>query len=182
MTLLEIERLARKIVAALQSPPDAAVTLKLAEDFANACRVTNARLRQCEAMLDIRYLPGTDGEAVIEHLRRAMREVEGGAPGVRMELEILSHQPPTLVPQDHPLAAELARRAEEVTGVRPVAKGESGATVAKFLILRGIPTVGFSCGPDGADHRAGEYIDLAELARFAEVMTRVVIDLLKGKP
>jgi acetylornithine deacetylase/succinyl-diaminopimelate desuccinylase family protein len=160
----------------LFSPP----TLNLGAIHAGS--VPNMVPGQCEAMLDIRYLPGTDGEAVIEHLRRAMREVEGGAPGVRMELEILSHQPPTLVPQDHPLAAELARRAEEVTGVRPVAKGESGATVAKFLILRGIPTVGFSCGPDGADHRAGECIDLAELARFAEVMTRVVIDLLEGKP
>ena len=134
----------------------------------------------CEALLDFRYLPGADGEAAVAHLRSVMHEVEAAAPGVRMELEVLSHQPPTLVPSDHPLVAELARRTEEVTGVRPITKGESGATVAKFLILRGIPTVGFSCGPDDADHRAGESMDLAELARFVEVMTRVVLDLLRG--
>jgi acetylornithine deacetylase/succinyl-diaminopimelate desuccinylase-like protein len=40
--------------------------------------------------------------------------------------------------------------------------------------------VGFSCGPEGAEHAAGEWMDLAELAQFAEVMTRVLLDLLKG--
>ena len=158
----------------LFSPP----TLNLGAIHAGS--VPNMVPGQCEAVLDIRYLPGTDGEGLVEHLRSVLREVESHARGVRLQLEVLSHQRPTLVPIDHPLVAEIVRRTEEVAGVRPRPKGQSGATVAKFLILRGIPAVGFSCGPLDADHQAGESMDLAELARFAEVMTRVVLDLLGG--
>ena len=51
MTLLETERLVRKIVELLQQPGDAGIAPKLAEDFAVVCRATNLRLQQCEAMI-----------------------------------------------------------------------------------------------------------------------------------
>jgi acetylornithine deacetylase/succinyl-diaminopimelate desuccinylase-like protein len=132
---------------------------------------------KCEASIDVRYLPGTDGEALLEHLRGVVREVEAASPGVRMELEVLSLQPPTLVQADHPVIALLERHTEAVTGRRPKRMGQSGATVAKFLIVAGIPAVGFSCGPEGVEHMAGEWTGLWELGRFAEVMIRVVLDL-----
>jgi len=134
----------------------------------------------CECLIDIRYLLGTDGQAVLDHLGQVLREVQRVSPGVRMELEVLSHQLPSLVPADHPVVAHLERETEAVTGRRPVRLGQSGATVAKFLILRGIPAVGFSCGPEGAEHTAGEWIDLAEVGQFAEVMTRVLLGIFRG--
>jgi succinyl-diaminopimelate desuccinylase len=133
---------------------------------------------QAETLIDIRYLPGTDGEVLLEQLRKILREVESQAAGVRMDLEILSHQLPTLIGQDHPVLAMLERRTEEVAGMRPIRIGQSGATVAKFLILSGIPAVGFGCGPEGVEHMANEWIDLDELGRFAEVMGLVIIDLM----
>src|SRR2546428_3866747 len=57
MPLLETERLARKLAAAVNQPPEAAVALKLAEDFVAACRAANLRLRQCEAMLNSDDVP-----------------------------------------------------------------------------------------------------------------------------
>jgi len=134
----------------------------------------------CECLIDVRYLPGTDGGAVLEHLRRVLAEVAAAAAGVRLDLEVLSHQLPTLVDAGHPMVAAIERRTEEVTGRRPLRRGQSGATVAKFLILRGTPAVGFSCGPEGVEHAAGEWIDLGELAQFAEVMTLVLLDLIGG--
>ena len=74
--------------------------------------------------------------------------------------------------------AALERATERVTGSRPKRYGQSGATVAKFLILEGIPAVGFCCGPDGVAHVAGEWIALDDVARFAEVMTLTVLDLM----
>jgi len=146
----------------------------------HAGSVPNMVPGRCEAMVDIRYLPGTDSEAILSHLRGVLGEVEAETEGVRMRLEVLSDQPPTQVPPDHPMVGVLQKRTEEVTGVRPKAYGQSGATVAKFLILRGIPAVGFTCGPDGVEHTAGEWIDLEELARFAEVMALAVWDLAGG--
>ena len=133
---------------------------------------------ECEAKIDVRYLPGTDGADLIAHLRGELAAVADHAQGVTMDLEVLSDQAPTLVQDDGGLIDALERHTEAVAGYRPVRYGQPGATVAKFLILRGIPAVGFSCGPEGVEHVAGEWTGTEDLARFAEVMLRVTLDLV----
>jgi len=51
MTLLETERLVRRIAGLSGSPPNQPVAFKLAEDFAATCHAANLRLHQCEAMI-----------------------------------------------------------------------------------------------------------------------------------
>jgi hypothetical protein len=51
MTLLETERLVRKISELLKQEGNPAIAPKLAEDFAAACHAVNLRLQQCEAMI-----------------------------------------------------------------------------------------------------------------------------------
>jgi succinyl-diaminopimelate desuccinylase len=146
----------------------------------HAGTVANIVPGECEALLDVRFLPGTDGELLLGQLRSVLKEVESRSPGVRMTLEVLSHQLPTLVDASHPVISILERRTEQVAGIRPRRIGEAGATVAKFLILKGIPAVGFGFGPQDAEHMANEYVELDELGRFAEVMTLVILDLMAG--
>jgi len=144
----------------------------------HAGTVPNMVPGRCEALVDIRYLPGTAVESILVHLRGIMSEVAVKSAGVRMRLEVVSDQPPSQVATDHPLVKVIQRRTEEVTGLRPEVFGQSGASVAKFLVLRGMAAVGFSCGPEGVEHMANEWTSLDELARFAEVMTLVVWDLI----
>jgi acetylornithine deacetylase/succinyl-diaminopimelate desuccinylase family protein len=146
----------------------------------HAGSVPNMVPGMCECLIDIRYLPGDDGQAILDYLGGKMREAEAANPGVRMDLNMFSHQLPSLVSPDHPMVAALERHTESVTGRRPVRRGQSGATVAKFLILHDIPAVGFSFGPEGAEHMADEWIDLAEMGQFAEVLTLVLLDLFEG--
>ena len=142
----------------------------------HAGTVPNMVPGECEAAIDIRYLPGTRGADIVAHLRRELEAVARSAEGVAMDLEF-NDQPPTLVEGEGGLVEAIERHTEAVTGRRPRRIGQSGATVAKFLILQGIPAVGFSCGPEGVEHMAGEWIALDDLARFAEVMARVILDL-----
>jgi acetylornithine deacetylase/succinyl-diaminopimelate desuccinylase family protein len=144
----------------------------------HAGTVPNMVPGRCEALVDIRYLPGMDLESILAHLRGIMSEAAGKSAGVRMRLEVISDQAPSQVATDHPLVKVIQRRTEEVTGERPKVFGQSGASVAKFLVLRGMPAVGFSCGPEGVEHMANEWTSLDELGRFAEVMTLVVWDLM----
>lgn len=51
MTLLETERLVRKISELLQQGGNPEIAPKLAADFAAACHAANLRLQQCEAMI-----------------------------------------------------------------------------------------------------------------------------------
>jgi len=157
--------------ADLFSPP----TLNVGSIHAGT--VANIVPGRCEAQVDVRYLPGTDGADLVAHLRSELAEVAAAAPGVTMDLEVQADQPPTLVENEGGLVEAVERHTEAVTGRRPERIGQAGATVAKFLILHGIPAVGFTCGPDGVDHMADEWIEIEDLLRFAEVMTRVVLDL-----
>ena len=51
MTLLEIERLNRRIAEVMQPGGNPDTAARLAEEFANACRAANQRLQQCESMI-----------------------------------------------------------------------------------------------------------------------------------
>jgi hypothetical protein len=51
MTLLETERLVRKVAELLKNVGNPAIAPKLAEDFAASCYAVNLRLQQCEAMI-----------------------------------------------------------------------------------------------------------------------------------
>jgi hypothetical protein len=51
MTILETERLVRKISGLLREAVGQSVAPKLAEDFAGTCHAANLRLQQCEAMI-----------------------------------------------------------------------------------------------------------------------------------
>lgn len=51
MTLLETERLGRKISELLQRVGNSEIAPKLAADYATACHTANLRLQQCEAMI-----------------------------------------------------------------------------------------------------------------------------------
>jgi acetylornithine deacetylase/succinyl-diaminopimelate desuccinylase-like protein len=158
----------------LFSPP----TLNIGAVHAGS--VPNMVPGRCEALLDIRYLPGTEAESVLAHLRHELAEVQAAAPAVRMSLEVLSHQAPSLVDAAHPMIGRIEARTVEATGVRPTRFGMSGATISKFMIQAGIPAVGFVCGPEGVAHMAGEWVALDDLARFAQVMALVVWDLAQG--
>jgi len=146
----------------------------------HAGTVANIVPGECEAQLDMRFPPGPDPEAVLAHLRSELEAVADQYEGVRMDLEVLSNQPPTVVDVSNPMVEAIRRHTKAVTGTAAVPIGQSGATVAKFLNFRGIPAVGFQSGPDGVEHVAGEWNDLAGLADFAEVMTNVVLDLIGG--
>ncbi len=52
MTLLETERLVRKISDLLQQVGNPAIAPKLAEDYVAVCHAANIRLQQCEAMIN----------------------------------------------------------------------------------------------------------------------------------
>jgi len=146
----------------------------------HAGTVANIVPGECEAQIDMRFPPGPDPEAVLAHLRGELEAVAAAHEGVRMDLEVLSNQPPTVVDASNPMVEAVRRHTRAVTGAAAEPIGQSGATVAKFLNFRGIPAIGFQSGPEDVEHVAGEWNDLAGLADFAEVMTRVALDLLGG--
>lgn len=121
-------------------------------------------------VLDIRFPPGQTADQVVDWLNAILREAEPELQDARFELKEMQRLPPTEVPEDNRLVKTIQEATADVVGRHPKAAGQSGATVTKQLIARGIPAVGFGVGEEDQAHMANESIRLDEVLKFSHVM------------
>ncbi|WP_347272733.1 ArgE/DapE family deacylase [Candidatus Kuenenia sp.] len=131
----------------------------------------------CKAQIDLRYLPGDSPTDIINDIRSIMKEVEGQH-SARFELKITSDQPSTNIPVDNPLVEIITKHTEAILGTKPKPMGQSGSTVTKQLIQKGITAVGFGPGDHDEAHAANESISIQELIDFAKIMALISWDML----
>lgn len=130
------------------------------------------------ATLDIRFPIGRTADEMLDWLNAILRETEKELPEARFEIKELQRHPPTQVPQDNRLVKVIQEVTAEAMGRHPKATGQSGATVTKQLIMRGIPAVGFGPGEEGQAHMANESISLNEVLSFAKIIALAAVRLL----
>lgn len=131
----------------------------------------------CKAQIDLRYLPGDSPTDIINDIRSIMKEVEDQH-SARFELKITSDQPSTNIPVDNPLIEIITKHTEAILGTKPKPMGQSGSTVTKQLIQKGITAVGFGPGDHDEAHAANESISIQELIDFAKIMALISWDML----
>ncbi|MDR4509976.1 MAG: ArgE/DapE family deacylase [Candidatus Brocadiaceae bacterium] len=134
----------------------------------------------CKAQLDIRYLPGDSSHNITEKLHTIIRDLESSN-SARFDLKIISDQPSTMVSIDNPLVELISRHTQTILSTCPQPKGQSGATVTKQLIQKGITAVGFGPGDTIEAHAANESISIRELVDFAKIMTLIALDMVMQK-
>lgn len=132
---------------------------------------------KCQALLDIRYIPGQRPSRIVRDIKKiAMKTREKNAQA-RLKIEVIREQGPFEVSKDNILIKTIKKHTKTVRGKTPKIIGLSGTTVVKPLALKGIYSVGFSCGEDVA-HKANEYISIDQMNDFAKIITLVCLDIL----
>ncbi len=127
-----------------------------------------------KATLDIRYLPSQTPQQIIKEIQSIVQKARKKNRSINVTVKRGWSVPPTVISQNNPLVSAIRKAAKEALGSYPSIEGESGATDAKSLVLRGIPAVGFSCGEFKQMHAANESIKIKELEQFSEVLAEVV--------
>lgn len=125
----------------------------------------------CEAVGDVRLLPGVSAQMV----RTLMEERLRTANIRRYELEDLLAVPAAETAQDAEIVQVLADAAEQITGTRPALEGCGPANDGWMFITRGIPTIcgyGVACG---GVHGADEWVDLASLRQLTAIYAQTII-------
>jgi acetylornithine deacetylase len=137
----------------------------------------NILARECAFVFDLRCPPGDDPHARLapffDLARRVDAAIRARAPEGGVEIRQLADVPPlALVPDSH---AEAFARA--LAGDNGPARAVSFASEAGQFQAAGLPTV--LCGPGSIDqaHQPDEYLEVAQLERGAEFMTRLVAAL-----
>jgi acetylornithine deacetylase len=124
---------------------------------------------QCEVQLECRTLPGTSADTVRADIESVLDGVRRSDPSVRAALEVTLARPGTEVPTESRLVRELLE-ACGAHGVRPAVRGMTAWVDAAFLNEAGIPAVCFGPGSMAQAHTADEWIEVAEIARCADVL------------
>lgn len=119
----------------------------------------------CEAVLDIRYVPGQTAESVRAELQAIADAAIGGPEGIHgasLHLEVLQDAPPCEVSPEAEIVKRLLRHAP---GARVI--GSGGGTFAKDLVLLGVDAVGWAPGDEETYHQPNEEVEVEQLTTFA---------------
>lgn len=131
---------------------------------------------RCVLTVERRTLPGEtvhDIEAEVEHLLDGCRAAD---PALVADSRILLHRPPLQTDRDAPIVGALCRAVESVRHRPAEVGGMSYWADSAFLSARGIPTVLFGPGGEGA-HADVEWVSLADTVDCARILTRVAVAL-----
>ncbi len=139
----------------------------------------NAVPADCEATLDIRFVPGQTGEGIRSEVQALADEAiwgPGEVAAAALSVEILQEAKPCEVSPDTPIVKRILRHA-------PDAKitGSGGGTFAKDLVLMGVDAVGWSCGDEATYHQPNEEIEVEQLVTFAGRLANLAFEIANEK-
>lgn len=157
----------------------------------------------CEALVDIRTIPGQSHEALRSHLSRIVKDVEGEVrqdltsgwekamrerlkPGLSKglpfsaEIDFFEDRPWTKTDKSEPIVQAVSRAYRFVTGKEPVYNGVPGATDGTFINAWGrIPIVTIGAGDRMVPHQKDEWVDTNQLVEAARIFAVSILEFLK---
>ncbi len=123
----------------------------------------------CRLQVERRTLPGETAASVAAELDAIIAELAAADPQLSANADLDLFRPPLETAADQPVAAALARAAEQVLGQAPPVIGAAFWMDSALLVAAGIPTAIFGPRGDGA-HADVEWVDLASVQACADAL------------
>ena len=158
----------------------------------------------CEALVDIRTIPGQSHESLRSGLSQIVRDVESevrqdlvsgweGAmreqlePGLSKglafsaEIDFFEDRPWTTTDSEEPIVQAAASAYRLVTGSEPVYNGVPGATDGTFIhAWAGIPIVTTGAGDRMVPHQKDEWVDMNQLLVTTRIFAMTILKFLEA--
>ena len=131
----------------------------------------------CEAICDVRTVPGMDPEQVLTDIRNVVEYLKRTDPDLDVRVESPLSKPPSEIPVEHPLYKSAAKATEQVMGYQLEPLGASGSNDTSYLTnLAEVPAMAF--GPGGGNaHAPDEWADIETLVSFAKIYGLMILDI-----
>ena len=139
----------------------------------------NAVPADCEASVDIRYVPGQNAEGIRAEVQAlAEKSIAGtsGFPGASVTVENVLDALPCEVSPEAPIVKRILRHASDARVI-----GSGGGTFAKDLVLMGIDAVGWSPGDEATYHQPNEEMEIDQLVSFAGRLANLAFEIANEK-
>jgi acetylornithine deacetylase len=135
---------------------------------------------RCVVRVERRTLPGERGADAQREAEEAVGRVRARYPALRAEVTLTSEQAPSDVALDAPVVRAL-ERAMVAAGESTRVEGLSAWTDAALLNAAGIPAVCYGPGDICLAHADTEWVDINEIERATDVLTRLVAAWTGGR-
>jgi acetylornithine deacetylase/succinyl-diaminopimelate desuccinylase family protein len=136
----------------------------------------------CVIEVDRRMLPGEKKEEVLREIKEMLDSLQSQDPFFQYRMEEMDFAEPSEVNPEEEIVKIGVEAIENVMGKKPILKGSSGFTDARFYINRcHIPTLIF--GPGGVDqpHTMDESVEVDALVRAAQIYAMILVEYLMKK-
>jgi len=134
----------------------------------------NAVAADCEATLDIRYVPSQTAQGICDQVLGLARSV--AIAGAAFEAEVFQNALPCEVDPEAPIVKAILRYAPDARVV-----GSGGGTFAKPLVLAGIEAVGWAPGNEATYHEPNEEIEVEQLTTYAGRLAALALELCRQR-
>lgn len=135
---------------------------------------------RCVVRVERRTLPGECGADALREAEEAVARVRERYPALRAEATLTSEQSPSDVELEAPVVRAL-ERAIVAAGECVRVEGLSAWTDAALLNAAGIPAVCYGPGDITLAHADTEWVDINEIERATDVLTRLVAAWTGGR-
>jgi acetylornithine deacetylase len=134
---------------------------------------------RCVVRIERRTVPGETPDDVRNELEALCRRASVRRPDLRADVAVTFAQEPSDVPVDAPIvrALDAALRA---AGEGSRVEGMTAWTDAALLNAAGIPAICFGPGDITLAHAAEEFVDIVEIERATDVLTKLAIAWCNG--
>jgi acetylornithine deacetylase/succinyl-diaminopimelate desuccinylase family protein len=133
----------------------------------------------CVIEVDRRMLPGEKKEEVLGEIKERLDSLQSQDPFFQYRTEEIDFAEPSEVDPEEEIVKIGVEAIERVMGKKPILKGSSGFTDARFYINRcRIPTL--ILGPGGVDqpHTTDESVEVEALVRAAHIYAMILVEFL----
>ncbi len=139
----------------------------------------NAVPADCDASVDIRYVPGQNAEGIRSEIQAlAEKSIAGisGFPDASVTVENVIDALPCEVSPEAPIVKRILRHAPDARVI-----GSGGGTFAKDLVLMGVDAVGWSPGDEATYHQPNEEMEIDQLVSFAGRLANLAFEIANEK-
>jgi acetylornithine deacetylase/succinyl-diaminopimelate desuccinylase-like protein len=130
----------------------------------------NAVAADCEATLDIRYVPSQTPAGIRDEVQTLADSIR--MPGASFSVEIFKSSLPCEVSPDAPIVKLIQKHAPDAKVV-----GSGGGTFANPLVQVGIEAVGWAPGNEETYHEPNEEIEISQLTTFAGRLANLAFEI-----
>jgi succinyl-diaminopimelate desuccinylase len=130
----------------------------------------NAVAADCEATLDIRYVPSQTPEGIRDEIQDLANSI--ALPGASFSVTIFKSSPPCEVSPEAAIVNLILKHAPDAKIV-----GSGGGTFANPLVQSGIEAVGWAPGNEETYHEPNEEIEVSQLTTFAGRLANLALEI-----